>query len=243
MKNLRKPIILTFDQDWAPPFIMQNLIEHLHSRSYYETTFFATHCCPVLKEFSTKHPSMEIALHPNRYKTSETSELRAMKDELERYYQKDIVSSRFHRLYFEYRDLYNLCEIGIKNDSSILMHGCFDGMFFKSPPGLMNRLSYQFEDGTQEVEQFIFDYSAQGSLVNKFFCAAFHPLNLYLNSQHPEDRQKALDGVDDLVTISENHISKFRKQNEYGALFHLNQMLELAEIEFEPKTVRGFFGN
>lgn len=60
----REPVFcITSDIDWAGPFCVESMLGLLEGFGI-EPTLFATHGCPIVKEFSKSHPD-DVGIHPN----------------------------------------------------------------------------------------------------------------------------------------------------------------------------------
>ena len=68
MNNLPEPPILTFDQDWAPDFLIKYTADILTKKNI-KATWFITNDSPILKTLK-ENPLFEIGLHPNFYSDS-----------------------------------------------------------------------------------------------------------------------------------------------------------------------------
>ena len=148
--NSLKTVVLTFDIDWAPDYMIQRVIDTL-SEFNVSATFFVTHFSELLKN-ETENSKFEIGLHPYVDKrSSQGNDLEKIIFDLKSFYpNKNISGNRFHILKYSYRDLIKLGEKKIKYDISTLR--------FNSPYLLpcyhkdlnMYLLSYFWEDGVCE---------------------------------------------------------------------------------------------
>lgn len=66
---MKNQIHLTFDVDWAPDFVLEDL-EQLLSTTSAPVTLFSTHKSPVITRLY-RRPNTEMAIHPNFMKTED----------------------------------------------------------------------------------------------------------------------------------------------------------------------------
>src|SRR5438093_4130128 len=110
--------IFTFDIDWAPEPVIQDVIDFLDSYNI-SGTFFATHNSKILKRIE-KEGKHEIGIHPNfnRLLTGESGNYQKIIGDLLEMYPKSI-GLRSHSLAHSCPILMYCLEKGIKYDSNI----------------------------------------------------------------------------------------------------------------------------
>ena len=212
-KMENKKIAITFDIDWAPDFMIENAVNLFRQGGGESATLFVTHCSKYIRSLMNqpdKFGSLEIGLHPYMANLDEKG-LLDLKNEMENFYGCAIVSSRFHRLAYSYRDLYQLGSCGIKYDYSYLTF--LQSLLFKNQiDDNIVQLPYHFEDGTYEnmgIDQDLFcKFIDQQELVN----VTFHPLNIYLNTSSFEQRTQIFAKIGhDLLTLSVERAESYVK--------------------------------
>ena len=114
---------LTFDVDWAPDWMIEEVSEILLENRV-KSTWFVTHASPAIERLRSRKELFELGIHPNLLEGSEHggSESEVLKHVL------DIVpeceSMRTHGLYQSTRFLKKAAEdFGIKTDVSIYLPG------------------------------------------------------------------------------------------------------------------------
>lgn len=110
-------VCLTFDTDWAPDFVLEDLVTELDAFRA-KSTFFATNPSSVLHE----NESLEIAIHPNflagsTHGDSIVDVLGTLKE-----WFPNAVGARSHGLWQSSNMLRSLSQYGIRYDSNLLMY-------------------------------------------------------------------------------------------------------------------------
>lgn len=233
-----KKIAITFDVDWAPDYMIGETYDLFRRCGGKSGTFYVTHECKEIRELlhsSADVGSIEIGMHPNLAGMKESS-LSDFKKKLEDYYGISIVSSRFHRLEYSYRNLYELGDCGIKFDFSYLTY--LQPLIFKNViSDNIIQFPYHFEDGTFENMQTdkrgLNDFLVRQKIVN----VTFHPFNVYMNTSSGEQRKSILDKIDDLTEFKIESAKRLRDTSGFGTENIFIQMLhDIQRLEYQQCT-------
>ena len=221
--NGTKSIALTFDIDWAPEYMINDVINILNHYDV-NSTFFVTHESETIKK--TNESQIEIASHlyvsPN---SSQGNKLEMVIDKLRSWYSnKRIEGNRFHLLQHSYRDLVSLGENDYRYDISTLRYNTpyLLPAFHKDLN--MTLLSYFWEDGICEnanIPLIMSDINLNSPGIKIF---NFHPMNLYINGCNSLDRLNFLRENPDLYNTSEEVACKYKKDGP-GAKNFLHELL------------------
>lgn len=202
-------IYLTFDIDWAANFVIRDLVEIIEKENIH-VTFFCTHYNAYIESIKS-HPLIEFGIHPNYNPLlTQESELTAIEilKQLKGHFP-DAVSLRAHSL-FQNSNLLNFYqELGIKLDSNTFVPE-WSGIKLSAYPevnGIL-RVPYFWEDDIyayaiqQNIEQSwsVEKYISSDSL--KVF--DFHPIHVYLNTEHLDRYGKSRAILHDEIKLSGN---------------------------------------
>lgn len=210
--NGLKSIAITFDVDWAPDYMIAEVLDQIE-RNGLKATFFATHDSAVLRKIAADGVH-EVGLHPNLLPNStQGATLKEAVENLRQAYP-NAAGNRFHVLRMSYRDLMWMGRNGFKYDVSRLL--------YNAPylvPAWQNDVNmvlfpYAWEDGICENqgEPPHLDCIALDSPGLKIF--NFHPMNAYINCASREDRLAFQDANPDLLNSAEEDASKFRREGQ-----------------------------
>lgn len=214
---------LTFDLDFAPEFMIREIVDQLRSYNV-KATIFATHPSIAVDQLAEEE-AIEIALHPNIYPGStQGPDLESVIGSLRKSYPK-AVGSRFHLLHHSYRDLASLGRLGFEYDSSSLRFNAPYLLPAWHPDLDLTLLTYFWEDGVCEVARFPFKVLELSLEAPGMKIFNFHPLNVYLNSADADARRRLLADHNNLPDISEKVAARYRR-NECGAGSLLSELLE-----------------
>lgn len=113
-----KPIFcITSDIDWAGPFCVDYLIR-LFQSFFITPTLFATHDCPVVRDFVKDHPN-NVGVHPNfRVGSTHGSDYMSIIDHVFSLYPK-AKTFRSHAFYDSTDILEEMAKRGVKYDSNL----------------------------------------------------------------------------------------------------------------------------
>jgi hypothetical protein len=225
--NGLKSICLTIDVDFAPEYMIKNIVDIIDEYDV-NATFFATHNSGVLHdlEFEGKY---EIGIHPN---LSNNSTQGAGVDEIVCNLKKEYpssISNRFHKLDYQYSDFSVLKKNGFQSDvSRLLYNSSYVLPSYQSDTNLV-LLTYIWEDGICENAGFPMDISGIDLHSPGVKIINFHPLNVYLNVSTMYKRLNFLNTINNsnLTCCPESHAEKYRYDGP-GSYNVLKQLLSYA---------------
>jgi len=216
-------INLTFDIDFAPDYMIENIVEIIEKYNI-KVTFFATHSSDFLDEIKKKI-NFEVGLHPNLcVNSTQGKDFNEILGKLKKQFPK-AVGSRFHLLKYSYRELSMLRNFNIEYDISVLR--------FNSPYLLpvyhkdidLILFSYMWEDGICENSNLALDINNINLSSPGVKIINFHPLNIFLNSESNINRIDFLNKNPDLLHVAYEEALKFRRKGN-GAENLLKTLLE-----------------
>lgn len=222
--NGLESIGLTFDIDWAPEFVIRDLIELLKSYEV-KATFFCTHSSYVIDNL-TDNDDFEIALHSNfcNVSTHGKTENDVMGHLLK--IHPEAKGVRSHCLVQSTPVLELFMEKKMDYDCNLLMFGQSHLAPFLNWNGLV-RIPYYFEDDLYssygypwELENI--DLESQGL---KIF--DFHPIHIFLNSNSMNNYNSARKHSGPITEVDEIKLSKYINSVERGAKDFLIDILDL----------------
>ena len=207
--NGLKTIALTFDIDWAPDYMIQNVIDILNLYNV-NSTFFVTHESELIKK--TDESKIEVASHLYIAKnSSQGDDLDIVLKKFKSWYpNKKIKGNRFHLLNQSYRDLVFMGKIGYNYDVSALRYNSpyLLPAFHKDLN--LTLLSYFWEDGISENAGIPLKLSEININLPGIKVFNFHPMNIYINGHNSEARLNFLKENPDLLNTSAKVADNFR---------------------------------
>lgn len=218
-----KSLSLTFDIDWAPDFMIEEVINILDKYSI-KATFYATHHSKLLEELKSSI-DFEVGIHPYLGVNSTQGENKLqILTNLNSIYN-EAIGCRFHVLDFSYRDLLNLKNFKIKYDVSRInfntpyllptYHKDLDLVLF----------TYSWEDGVSENQNLNQNINNIDLLSPGMKILNFHPMNIYINSPNAEFRKRFQSKNPKLLETDKNEIKGFIN----NGLGTKNILIELCE--------------
>jgi len=208
MKSDIKKIILTFDTDWVPSFIIEDIINLTND---IPVTFLLTD--KIAQEVLRDVPNTEIGIHPNFMHGSSHGINRRQVIE----HMLDIVPGaqivRAHNLVQDSTILNLYVEYGILYDLSLLEYQNLNIKPFLYWNGLV-RIPYNFEDDilcTINEKILPVKWLEKASLL----ICDFHPIHIFLNSENME-RYNSLRNQYDLKLIKPKDIYPFVNRKTAG---------------------------
>ena len=221
-----KSICLTIDVDFAPEYMIENIVNILDEYDI-NATFFATHKSSILHELEL-NGKYEIGIHPNLCSnTTQGAEINEIVSILKNEYPNS-VSNRFHKHNYQYSDFSILKSNGFQNDVSRLQYNCSYVLPSIQPDSNLVLFSYIWEDGICENAGLPMDILGIDLRSPGIKIVNFHPLNVYINGRTNSERLKFLKTVNKLTYCPENHAEKF-KCNGPGSYNVLKQLLSYTE--------------
>ena len=199
--------------------MIENAITFFHQGGGKSATIFVTHGSKYIKRLlqqSTEFDCLEIGLHPCMTKLGKKT-LQDFKNDMEDFYGSSIVISRFHRLEYSYRNLYELGNCGIKYDNSYLTY-LQPHLFKNRINNNISQIPYHFEDGTFEnlgtEREVFYKFIQQQELLN----VTFHPLNVYFNTSSFDQRAKIFAHINnELSSLRVDKAEKLIEKNTLGS--------------------------
>ncbi len=226
--NRLESIGLTFDIDWAPEFVISEMVELLKSYEV-KATLFCTHSSNVIRDL-TDDDNFEIALHPNFSNSSShgKTEIDVMDYLLKLHPEAKGVRS--HSLVQSTPVLELFIEKRMEYDCNLFMFAQSYLAPFINWNGLV-RIPYYFEDDLYssygypwEIENT--DLKSQGL---KIF--DFHPIHIFLNSNNMNNYNSARKNSDPITETDEAELSKYKNLVERGTKDFLIDILDLIKNE------------
>lgn len=178
--------LLTFDIDWAPDWIVEDIALRLIAKRV-KATFFITHNSPVLNFLRTYSDLFELGIHPNLLPGSTHGKTEAEIMNGIKKIVPEAETMRTHGLYQSSNFLIAAnAKYGIKIDASILMPDIHNIQyhFLKCENAKLFRVPYNWED---DIE-FFSDcprWSVESFNSNADLIFDFHPIHIALNSSGP----------------------------------------------------------
>ncbi len=224
-------IILTFDMDWAPDWIMEDIADRLIKKEI-PSTWLVTHETPFIKKL-LKYPSLfDIGYHPDFLrnsieKKSVDSIMKKMKSIIPR---RNII--RTHCLY-QYTDLlrYLCTDHDIRVDLSVYLHLTQDirSHFLNCKDGKkLLRIPTFFEDDLFFGENTDWGIKELGIEREGLKVFNFHPIHIALNSKDYRGYSELKEETHDLKLVKKEQINKFFN-NEKGIESLFSQLIEFME--------------
>jgi len=170
-------IVLTFDMDWAPDFVMKETIELLINHRC-KSTWFVTHNTKLLSKMREYPDLFELGIHPNFMpESSHGSNFQQVMQTVMKIVP-EAKSVRSHALFYCHYLLDIYLQYGIKYDSSISLN--LDPFIIPikvhTKNGSLVRIPFYWADC---IEPFGSKYFLNDSGLKIF---VFHPIHVFLNS-------------------------------------------------------------
>lgn len=199
-----RSICLTFDTDWAPEFILADLVAVLASRGL-RATFFATNPSPAL-ERAAASGAIEVALHPNLNPGSSHGDTLADVIDRLRGWFPEAVGVRTHGLHQSSAMLRSLSRHGIRYDSSLQLcdHPFLQAFscFFE-----LVRIPYVWSDASHLLSRRPLDLEHLGLRSPGMKVLGFHPVLWFLNASTMAAYEGLKDARADLSTTSRDDVA------------------------------------
>ncbi len=196
-------IVLSFDTDYVPDFVLEDILNTLDMYKF-RATFFCTNAFP-----DKNRTNIELALHPNFMPDSTQGN---SVDDILLNFRKDFSSAigvRTHRLYWYSGLQEKFINHGIVYDSSIFLP--FHPHLTPVKIGKLTRIPYWWSDNIHLL------HGMDCNAVNlpgmnepglKIF--DFHPVHIYLNTKDLDNYRNALGAIDTLREATPKQLSGFR---------------------------------
>jgi hypothetical protein len=200
---------LTFDVDWAPSFIIKEMVDMLENFKL-PATFFLTH--PLDFELPSH---IEAAAHPNflRGSTHGKTEEAVIDHVLEQL--PPFIGVRTHGLYWNSRLDEKLYAAGCRYDSSLFLPLYANITSFVEQH--LVRIPFFWGDGYAMRNKIPFDPTLiPNILTSKLKVFQFHPIYVFLNSESQSHFSSFKSSFIDLKTASRKQLEPFRLPNIEG---------------------------
>jgi hypothetical protein len=199
-------VILTADTDWAPDFVIEQVID-LVAQHGHKITIFATHQSEVLHHVPD---FVEVGLHPDytmRHNQLPFDEvMRRMKE-----WYPEAVGTRSHCDFFG-NNVANLAVAnGLIYDVSVFewnMPFCQGHIDYNR----MVRFSYFWEDGIHMDMNFPLTWEDVRLATPGLKIMNVHPILIYLNCETDDDRRRVVRPYKDLTRVQRSDIDPFIRQ-------------------------------
>lgn len=228
-------IILTFDVDWAPPFVVHFVLDKLRELGLRATIF----CTSPLK-IEDEH-NFELAIHPNfmpdsTQGSSEDDVLNVMQA-----WFPHACGIRTHRLYWHSGLIHKLQRRGFLYDSSILLP--FHPHIQPVKTEMIVRFPIWWTDNLHLTSGLILDKIDLPGLQSpgmKIF--NFHPIHIYLNTNHLAIYKKNKKLIHPLETQTATTLLKYRQDGIGLNTFFDSILKHLCENRCQTYCLRDLVG-
>ncbi len=210
-------ILLSFDTDWAPDFVIKKITKILIKKKI-KSTWFITHSSPEIDKMKKNTELFEIGLHPNFYPFSDHGN---NEEEVLENIQKlcpEATSIRTHGLYHNTRLLTKITDMlpNIRTDVSLYLPQLKQIEFFDFYTPYMKkirRIPCVWEDDMEFVNSKI--WSLDKFKKNKGITILnFHPIHVFLNSSNYDNYNDIKNTYPNITEAPENFLKKFISKNE-----------------------------
>lgn len=216
LEKIPQKFVITFDCEWAPDFILEDIFGLLEKYQV-KSTWFVTNKSDFLKN---KNKLIEFGIHPNFFPNSSHGD---NFESVMKFCKKIVPESksvRTHRLLQSTIILNRFHEFGIKNDVSILLEGTPNIKPFYSKSFKLNRFPFFWEDDLQLNEKFSWHFNEDYFFTEGLKIFNFHPILIYLNSNNLIKYQKMMKEIG-LDKININNIKQYYNNNKGERTFFL----------------------
>ncbi|MDF1845436.1 MAG: hypothetical protein P1U77_28835 [Rubripirellula sp.] len=232
--------VITFDMDWAPDFVIEEVSSMLR-RHNVKSTWFVTHDSPAVRELQNEPDLFELGIHPNFLpNSSHGSTVReVIKHCLE--IVPDAQACRTHCLIQSAEILDELIQQGIKMDASLLLFGAkhLEPVRYYSSSGSIWRVPYCWEDCCQlhKPGPLINDLTSHPFRGDRPRVFAFHPIHIYLNSVSMMSYRNATRNTKPLNQQTETELSP-HTNHDFGIRNLFTGLLQASQKNASSKFLR-----
>jgi len=214
--------ILTFDCDWAPDFVINNVINLLNEEKI-KATFFITNKSQIIKKLR-ENKLFEVGIHPNFFRNStqgsnEDSILNNLKQIV-----PEAKSIRTHGLYQSTLLLKKFQEYEIENDLSLFLPNTPNIVPHYSKFFNLYRFPYFWEDDVAMTEKSNWSFDDPLYHVNGLKIFNFHPIHVFLNSRDVENYENLKKDIG-LEQLNEENIKNFVNQSNEGTKSFFDEII------------------
>lgn len=216
-------ILISFDTDWAPDFVIEKIVEIL-IKNKIKSTWFITHNSSVFEKMKKLPELFELGIHPNFYPKSDHGDneenilLNVTK------FCPEATSIRMHGLYQSSSLLNKISELlpNIKVDVSLYIPNIKDIYpfdYFTDNKRKIKRIPFVWEDDLEFLGSQ--NWSLDKFSKNKGFTILnFHPIHVYLNSSNSNNYNKVKKKYSSIRDVPEYFLNQFISKNEgSGSMF------------------------
>lgn len=230
---MKKNIILTFDIDWAPDWMVKPIIEIIKKKKI-NSHFFLTHKSDL---FLKKENYIDIGLHPNFFSNStQGKNTKQIIKNLKKIYRRantvrthgNFQSINLHILLSE--------KYNIKIDCSTFAprHDVLSyNLLWKKKK--IQILSYNWEDG-YEANQTKKIFSLKHKFFNdrkiKLYILNFHPIHIFLNTRDSKVYNKMKNKFPDINKTTQKNLEEFINKKKTGAKNFFESLINSENINF-----------
>lgn len=225
-------IVLSFDTDYAPDFVLEDILNIIDMYRF-QATFFCTNAFP-----GNDRSNIEFALHPNFMPDSTQGD--SVEDILFNF-KKDFptaIGVRTHRLYWYAGLQEKLIDHGITYDSSIFLP--FHSHLAQVRIGKLIRIPYWWSDNIHLLHGMDCNAVRLPGLKEpglKIF--DFHPIHIYLNTKDLDDYREALKTISPLREATPKQLDVFRNSGSGIGTFFEKLCKHIKTSQERTFTVRG----
>jgi hypothetical protein len=236
--KLPRELALTFDIDWAPDFVIEDVVDLIRAAGV-RSTWFVTHSSPALVSLRARPDLFEVGIHPNFLPGStHGANVREVLDHMMGLVP-EAVSMRTHGGY-QFSDLFIevVTRTPIHADSSVFLpgHENLRPLLLPLAQGRLVRVPYYWED---DVEMF---HGRRSYIASDHLASAglmvfnFHPIHVFLNGADGE-AYAAAKTLGPLAGLRERELRPFVSSGE-GPGTMLRQLLGLMREQRQTRFIR-----
>ena len=198
--------LITFDVDWAPDFVLDDVAEILNENEVKATWFF-THKSDVIKKFR-KNKNFELGIHPNFLPHStQGSNPKGILTNLKKIVPES-VSIRTHSLYQSTPILSMYKNFGLQNDVSLFLFKTRNLEPHFNPALELYRIPYFWEDDCEMYYKRPNWSIHETKHMKGLKIYNFHPIHVSLNSKNLNNYHR-LKNKKGLCNVSKNTIKNY----------------------------------
>lgn len=233
--------IITFDVDWAPDFIIEE-ISKIMIEYKIKSTWFITHSSPAIENLKT-NLLFELGLHPN-FEINSTHGKNP--DEVLQFMKKivpEAKSIRTHKLFQSSHILSLFQNYGIENDSSILLpHVEHISPHYVKYYNLF-RFPIFWEDDIEMAVNPDWELNKEELMKSGMKIFNFHPIHIYLNSQN-FDKYSLMKKREKLENMNFENVQEFINKDKNGVKTFFEKILQVLDSDtFTIQDIQKKFKN
>jgi len=221
-------ILLSFDTDWAPDFVIEK-VTNILIQNKIKSTWFITHSSPLIDEMKKNIELFEIGLHPNFYQFSDHGSSEEQVLENIKKLCPEATSIRMHGLYQNTNLFTKITDIlpNISIDVSLYLPQLKEiEVFDYYAPNMkkLKRIPYVWEDDMEFLNHQ--NWSIKRFKNNKGITILnFHPIHVFLNSSNYNNYNDVKKKYAKISKVPETFLKKFISKSE-GARTMFDECVE-----------------